>query len=141
MRIKRGLRANCWASRTLLFCLLACAACGKEKTTNELITDLKSGQPIDKVSAVRNLPERDEDAAKVIPSLIEALKDKSSRIRRSSAIGLGTYGEKAKEAVPALQALQRDSDALVRESANVALSRIDPTKFAAPTKTKPAKGK
>ena len=50
----------------------------------------------------------------------------------SAAIGLGYFGEQAKEAIPALQAAQRDRDARVREAAGVALSRIDPARFPAP---------
>jgi HEAT repeats len=126
---------------TILFCLLTCLGCGKEKTTAELIGDLKSQQEKEKLTAVRLLPEHEGDAAQAIPALIEALKDKEGRVRRSAAIGLGQMGAEAKEAIPALQGLQRDHDARIREAAGIALSRIDPTKYAAPTKTKSAKGK
>jgi HEAT repeat protein len=132
-------RAIPWA---LLFCLLACAGCGrKEKPTSELITDLKSGQGHDKLSAARTLAERDEDPAKIIPSLIEALKDKSINVRKSSIIALGAYGERAKEAIPALQARQKDSDIRIREAANVALSRIDLSRFSGTAKATPVPGK
>ena len=61
--------------------------------------------------------------------MIEALKDKDDDVRLSAAIGLGYFGEQAKDAIPALQAAQRDRDARVREAAGVALSRIDPAQF------------
>jgi HEAT repeat protein len=125
----------------LLFCLLACAGCGKEKPTAELIGDLKSGQGRDKISAARTLADRDEDPTKIIPSLIEALMDKSINVRKSSIIALGAYGEKAKDAIPALQALQKDSDVRIREAAGVALSRIDPSRFSGATNAKPRPGK
>jgi HEAT repeat protein len=71
----------------------------------------------------------------VVPALIEALKDKDGDVRRSAALGLGSFGEEARDAVPALQAAQRDNDARVREAARIALSRIDPNK------QQPAQGK
>jgi len=119
----------------LLLCLLACAGCGKKKTTDELIADLKSGGARERIIAVRLLPERKGDAAKIVPALIEALNDKrDDDVRLSAAIGLGYFGEEARDAIPALQAAQRDRDARIREAAGVALSRIDPTAFPAPSK-------
>jgi HEAT repeat protein len=110
----------------LFFCLLACGGCSKNKSTDELIADLKSSQDKERIIAVRLLPQRKEDAAQIVPALIEALKDKESDIRWSAAIGLGSFGEQAESAIPALQAVRRDPDARVREAAGVALSRIDP---------------
>jgi HEAT repeat protein len=110
----------------LLLGLLACVGCSKEKTTPELIADLKSPHEKDRIIAVRVLPHRKGDAAQTVPALIDALKDKESDVRWSAAIGLGTFGETAKEAIPALQAAQNDRDARVREAARIAISRIDP---------------
>ena len=124
----------------LLLCLLACGGCGKKKSTDELIADLKSPQERDRIIAVRLLPQRKGDAAQVVPALIEALKDKDGDVRRSAALGLGSFGEQAKDAIPALEALQRDRDARVREAAGIALSRIDPTRFPDPRKPAPAPG-
>jgi vesicle coat complex subunit len=117
----------------LLLCLLM-AGCGRQKSTPELITDLKSSDERDRVTAARLLPQRKGDAAQTVPALVEALKDKDSDVRRSAAIGLGQLGDSAKDAIPALQAAQSDRDARVREAAAVALSRIDPARFSAPTK-------
>jgi HEAT repeat protein len=124
----------------LLLGLLACGGCGK-KSTDQLIEDLKSGQEKDRLIAVRLLPQRKGDAEKVVPALTEALKDKEGDIRLSAAIGLGYFGEQAKDAIPALQAAQRDRDARIREAAGKALSRIDPARFPAPTKSRPLRGK
>ena len=77
---------------------------------------------------------RKEDAAQAVPALIEALKQ-GGDIRLSAAIGLGYFGEQAKDAIPALQEALHDRDARIREAAGVALSRIDPEKFISPYKT------
>ncbi|MFO0938688.1 MAG: HEAT repeat domain-containing protein [Gemmataceae bacterium] len=124
-----------------LLCLLTWYGCGKqEKSTSELIADLKSSQEKERVIAVRLLPGRKGDAVLTVPALIEALKDRENDIRWSAAIGLGNLGESAEVAVPALQATLKDHDGRVREAAGVALSRIDPSRFSPPTK-KPVKGK
>jgi HEAT repeat protein len=122
----------------VLLLLLACAGCSK-KSTSELVQDLKSRQPADRVAAVRLLPQRKGDAAQVVPALIEALKDNSDDVRWSAAIGLGYFGQKAKDAIPALEKAQHDGDARVREAAGVALCRIDPEKFPPSTTAKAAK--
>ncbi len=121
----------------LLLCLLACGGCGKTKSTDELIADLKSGQERDRIIAVRLLPERKADAAKIVPAMIECLKDKHDDVRLSAAIGLGSFGEEARLAIPGLQAAQRDRDARVRRAAGVALSRIDPSLTPATDPAKP----
>lgn len=120
----------------LLLGLLACVGCGKKKSTDELIGDLKSSQEKDRIIAVRLLPQRKGDAAQVVPALIESLKDKEDDVRWSAAIGLGYFGEQARDAIPALQAAKRDHDSRVREAAAVALSRIDPARFSPPSKTR-----
>ena len=129
MRVRKGF--------ILLLCLLVCGGCGKQKSTNQLIADLKSSQERDRMIAVRLFQHREGDATQVVPALIEALKDNQGDVRWSAAIGLGYFGEQAKDAVPALQAAQHDRDARVREAAGVALSRIDPEKF--PVSTSPIK--
>ena len=127
-------------SSLLILLALVGSGCSREKSTAELIADLKSSEEKDRLIAVRLLPQRKGDADQVIPALGEALKDKESDIRLSAAIGLGYFGDQAKETVPALQTAQRDRDARVREAAGVALSRIDPVRFPVPAKSKkPAK--
>jgi HEAT repeat protein len=111
----------------LLLCLLVVGGCKGEKSTSELIADLKSGSEKDRVIAARLLQNRKAEAAEVVPALIEALKDKSDDVRLSSAIGLGYFGDQAKGAIPALKELEKEKDARIREAAGVAMSRIDPT--------------
>ena len=124
----------------LLVCILACVGCGKNKSTSEMLEDLKSPKERERIIAVRTLPQRKGEAERVVPALIEALKDRNGDVRWSAAIGLGSLGESAEEAIPALQAAHRDRDVRVREAAGVALSRIDPTRFTTPSK-EPRKGK
>jgi HEAT repeat protein len=123
----------------VLFGVLACCGCARQKSTEELMGDLKSGGEKEQIVAARLLPQRKGDVAHVVPALIEGLKNKSPDVRWSSAIGLGYFGDEAKEAVPALQTALSDRDARVREGAGVALSRIDPAHFQKP-KPKPARG-
>jgi hypothetical protein len=119
----------------LLLGVLVCAGCGeKEKSTPELISDLKNGEERDRVIAVRKMPTSEGEAAQTVPALIGALKDKEPDIRWSAAIKLGTIGEQARDAIPALQAALGDRDARVREAAGKALSRIDPAKYPTPPK-------
>ena len=73
---------------------------------------------------MRLLQHRQGDAAKVVPALIESLKDVHADVRWSAAIGLGYFGAEAETALPALEEAQRDTDARVREAARVAISRI-----------------
>jgi HEAT repeat protein len=118
---------------------LLAVGCSREKTTPELIEDLKSPQEKDRLIAVRLLPQRQGDAAETVPALIDALKDHEGDIRRSAALGLGSFGEQARDAIPALEAAQRDGDARVREAAGIALSRIDPARFPDPTRRRPVR--
>jgi HEAT repeat protein len=127
--------------RHLVIFLLLASGCSKKKSTDELIADLKSPQEGDRLIAVRLLAQHKGEAAKVVPALIEAFQDRADDIRLSAAIGLGYFGDQAREAIPALQTAQRDPDARIREAASVALSRIDPSRFSAPTRGRPARGK
>lgn len=109
-----------------IFILLVVSGCGHQKSTDELIADLQSSDEKDQIIAARLLPQRKGDAAQAVPALIKSLKEGDGDVRWSSAIGLGYFGEEAKEAIPALQAAESDRDARVREAARVAISRIDP---------------
>ena len=114
----------------LWLCLLTCVGCGNEKSTDALIADLKSGKEAEGVVAARTLPRGNGDAEKVVPALIGALKHKGSDVRRSAALKLGQFHDLAKEAIPTLLEVKKnDADPRVRESAGIALSRIDPDQF------------
>jgi HEAT repeat protein len=126
----------------LLLCVLVCGGCSRQKSTTELLTDLNSSEEKDRIIAVRLLPQRKGAATpEIVHGLIKSLKDSEGHVRWSAAIGLGYFGDEAKEAIPALQAAQRDRDARVREAAGVALSRIDPNRFISPSRSRQARGK
>ena len=80
----------------LLGCLLLSLGCSRGKSTDELIADLKSNQERDRIIAVRLLPNRKNDAAKIVPVMIECLNDQQGDVRLSAAIGLGMFGEEAR---------------------------------------------
>jgi len=115
----------CRLRRFVLVVALFAAGCGKESTAR-LIEDLKAPDPLTRLKAVRTLPQRQEDAAQVVPALTEALKDDDAEIRKGAAFGLGSFGEQARDAVPALSGALRDRDSGVRKAAGIALSYIDP---------------
>ncbi len=121
--------------------LLLCGGCSKQKSTSQLIADLKSSNERDRIIAVRILGQREGEATQIVPAMIEALKDNEGDVRWSAAIGLGYFGDQAKEAIPALLEAQHDRDPRVREGARVALARIDPDKFPAPTTAKKSRAK
>lgn len=130
-----------WWGRVIPVVVLVIAAgCGGDSTA-QLIAKTKSSDMGTRLRAVRDLPQHRDDAAEVIPALIEALKDDVPEVRRSAAFGLGTFGEQAKDAVPALQAALQDSSSEVRKAAAVALGYIDPSRSRPATaKARPARG-
>ena len=132
----------CRGTRWILVFGLLAGGCGrKEKSTTELLNDLKGAEERDRLIAVRTVPNGSGDAAQVVPALIEALRDKENDVRLSAAIKLGTFGEQAKDALPALTAALDDRDARVRRAAGNAMSRIDPVKYPTPPKSSASKGK
>jgi HEAT repeat protein len=123
----------------LLILLLVCGGCGRKKSTDELIADLRSGQERDRIIAIRLLPEKKVDAATVVPVMVECLKDKQGDVRLSAAVGLGYFGAEATTAIPELRAAESDPDARVRRAAGNALTRIDPTLTPKPAPAKARK--
>ncbi len=105
-------------------CLLTLTGCSKAPPTDKLLNDLSSKDEGDRVKAVRWLQHRQGEATKIVPALIESLKDGEVDVRWSAAIGLGYYGADAEVAIPALEKAKSDYDARVREAARVAISRI-----------------
>ncbi len=122
---------------TAALALAVAAGCGRQKSTDELVGDLKSQSEHERISAARILGSRKGDADKTIPALIDSLHDADPGVRRSAAIGLGGYGPEAAGAIPALEAALKDRDVRVHEAAAAALHRIDPAQFAQPAVPRP----
>lgn len=116
------MRISIWL--VVLMGALCVAGCAKGPSTEELLEDLSSGEPIDRVKAVRWLNQRQGEGDTVIPALIEALKDPQDKVRQGAAVRLGYYGEEAESAIPALEALLKDDDARVRNAVKNAIARI-----------------
>ncbi len=79
---------------------------------------LQSADWLDRWQAVYALGLTDKDAEGVIPSLVEALKDKDERVQAGAADALGKIGEPA---LPALQQLLRSGERRQRRWAAYAL--------------------
>jgi HEAT repeat protein len=104
--------------------LAAFAGCHRAPATDKLLDDLRSSEESDRIKAVRWLGDRQREGSKVVPALIESLKDVDAGVRRSAAIGLGYFGAEAESAIPPLEKAQNDTDVRVREAAKVAIARI-----------------
>ncbi len=61
---------------------------------------------------------------KVLPKLVEMLKDKDPVVRAGAAAALGELGKIAQTAVPNLQALAKDPDKSVQDAARAAVGKI-----------------
>ena len=89
-------RENVWSCR---FVLAACCGCGR-KSTDQLVQDLKAPRSADQIIAVRLLPQRKGDAAKVIPALIEALGTSRTASAGAPRSGLGRLGNRPRTRSP-----------------------------------------
>jgi hypothetical protein len=71
MRLRTGL--------VLLLCLLACAGCGKKKSTDQLLEDLKSSQEHERLIAIRLPPHRKGDVDVSVSSVLDLTRPRRSR--------------------------------------------------------------
>lgn len=109
----------------LMMLVVLLAGCGKQKSTEELVSQAQAADESARLQAVRALSAGPKQPM-VVPALTEALKDQNHYVRRDAARALRTYGADAKEAVPALLAAARDRESSVRRAAVNALQEIDP---------------
>ena len=105
--------------------LLALGGCGSGSTAH-WIDQLKSSEPKTRLQAVHILQQRKQDAAQIVPALIESLKDENSFIRRDAAWTLGSFGEESRNAIPSLQEALHDREPSVRKAAARSLNQIAP---------------
>ena len=109
----------------LMLCLaLLPAGCSKEKSTADLLTQLRDKDAARRVEAVKELGNRESDLDTVTPALIQALKDENAFVRRDAARVLGSFGPRASSAVSALKTAQKDKERSVRKAADEALEKI-----------------
>ncbi len=97
-----------------------------EQTFEELVRDLKSSMPKERIDASVQLSrvKDKEKIATTIPELMEALEDDYYRVRMYSAIALGNCGNKAIKSVPEMCRLLYDGDNGVREETMEAVQKI-----------------
>jgi len=94
----------------------------EENKLEELVKKLKNKKVALRCWAAWALGKMGEKAGKVIPALIEALKDENTDVRSTVVLAFGNMGEKA---IPALIEASKDKDANVRSKVVRALERMD----------------
>jgi HEAT repeat protein len=106
--------------------LLAAAGCGRGKTTQDWVAQMKDSDSAQRLRAVKAVAASRSEAALVVPALAEALKDPNAFVRRDAAEALKKIGPDARPAVPAILATLRDRNRSVRKAAAEALQSVDP---------------
>jgi HEAT repeat protein len=121
-----------WFRSTILLLVCAMAFCGmgcgpqkSEKTTADLLRELKDSDEAARIKAAEGLGDVSSgEAAQVVPALEGALKDASPYVRQAAATSLGAFGTEARAAVPGLQKALNDPDELTRLRADRSLKKI-----------------
>ena len=106
--------------------LLAAAGCGRGKTTQDWVAQMKDSDSAQRLRAVKAVAEGRTEPGLVVPALVEALKDQNAFVRRDAAQALMKIGPDARPAVPAIIATLRDRNRSVRRAAAEALKTVDP---------------
>ena len=101
-------------------------ASGCAKSTAHWTEQAKADDPAKRLHAIHMLQEKNNEAAVVVPVLIESLQDKNTFVRRDAAKALGKFGAEAKDAVAPLLARLKDDEPSVRKAASQSLKQIDP---------------
>ena len=87
---------------------------------------LKTGNEQERIEAAGNLDyARPEMLPRVVPALIQALRDPDPRIRKAATLSLAGLGKKASAAAPALETALEDSNGGVAYNAAVALREME----------------
>jgi len=102
----------------------------ESKVIAALAAALKDEDAAVRLKAVASLFELNEQATAqrpvVLPSLIEALRDKNEEVQAGAAILIGKFGQDAREAVPDLMTLLKAAHVKARQNATYALAVIGP---------------
>jgi HEAT repeat protein len=99
--------------------------CGP-RSTDYWLQQLKDPDVVKRRQAIRELGSRTAEAERVVPSLVEALRDENEYVRHDSATVLANFGADAQPAVAALVAALGDKDRNVRRAAEATLKKIAP---------------
>ena len=90
---------------------------------------LSSGDPMVRRESLRSIGKLKEraslDSERVVPILVERMKDEDEGVRAVAATYLGIIHQDAAESIPALTAALEDADAEVRRSSAAALASFD----------------
>jgi HEAT repeat protein len=105
--------------------VLLVAGCGL-RSTDAWLARMKDAEVVKRRQAIRELANRTGDAGRIVPALVEALRDESGYVRRDAALTLGKFGPQAKQAVGPLQDALKDRERQVRTAAGTALKKIEP---------------
>ena len=105
---------------------VAFAGCGRARTADDWLRQLKDPDVVQRRQAARELGALPAEAARAVPALAEALRDESWYVRHDAAAALGKLGPAARDAAPALAGALKDKEKSVRTAAAVALKKIDP---------------
>jgi HEAT repeat protein len=110
----------------LIFCFLYPSAifATEDNPLKELITQLDSTNPREKISAVRILGEIGPPAAETVPSLLQLLKEKDAGLRYETVIALGRIDADAGQVVPQLCSVLADDVPAIQHAAIDALRRF-----------------
>src|SRR5438309_4768381 len=94
--------------KTLVLAAALLAAVGCGKSTKDWKAQAKSPDSAQRLRAVHVLQDRVKEADAVVPTLVEALADEDTFVRRDAARALAKFGPAAKPAVSALRERLRD---------------------------------
>src|SRR5712691_6602525 len=92
-----------------LLVLVLLAGC-RGKSTEDWLRQLKDPDVTLRRQAIRELGALPGEAARIVPALIEALRDENPYVRHDAALTLGKFGPAAKEAIPALNLAVKDRE-------------------------------
>jgi HEAT repeat protein len=90
------------------------------------LSAVKGGADAVRVHAAHVLGEIGPESPEVVPTLIEALKDKDAIVCKEAAVSLGKIGPQAKSAAPELVRLLEGGNPIVRRAAAASLGMIEP---------------
>jgi HEAT repeat protein len=105
--------------------LLTAAGC-QSPSTEDWLGQLHDPDVVKRRQAIRELAATGAEPERVVPALIQALRDENAYVRRDAAVAIANFGAEAREAMPALTLALNDQTRNVRVAAMSALKKIGP---------------